>query len=509
MKVTTERLEDCQVKINVELDAADVEKRLRQTARQLSRQFTVPGYRRGKAPYHAVIRVFGREAVQQQGLEDWGNDLYEEALEQIDYEPYEVGQLEEVEWDPFVMTVLLPIQPEVDLGDYRSVRVPFEVDEITEEKVDESLAALQQQYAQWVPVERPAEDGDQVVLDMEGKAGDELFMSNEEHEMILDQEATYPVPGFHEQIIGMSAGEEKTFTLTLPEDDFQESIAGQEGTITVHLHSVKEQDLPPLDDELAMMAGDYDDLEALRLATQENMETEALQKAESEYFASAINAIIEGAVQIEYPPQAIEHEADITLSQIERNLAASGIELDTYLGMMGKTREVYKLELRPAAEERLKQRLVMSNVAKGEGLDVDDETIDAEIERLSVAMGERADDMREMLNTPPGRLSVADDLMVAQVQERIVQIARGEAPDLEEEAEEDSVEAEEDSVEAEEDSVEAEEPAEEEQDADEAQEEASTEEEAAEESVAEETEAPAEEEQEEGETEDAGDNKAD
>ena len=452
MKVTTERLENCQVRINVELDAADIDKKLRQTARQLSRQFTVPGYRRGKAPYHAVIRVFGREAVQQQALEDFGNDLYEEALEQIEYEPFEVGQLEEVEWDPFVMTILLPIQPEVDLGDYRTVRVPYEVEEITEEKVDESLAALQQQYAQWVPVERPVEDGDQVIVDMEGKAGDELFMSNKEHEMTLDREATYPVPGFHEQIIGMSAGEEKTFTLTLPEDDFQENVAGQEGTITVTLHSVKEQDLPPLDDELAMMAGDYDDLAALRLATQENMETQALQKAEAEYFENAMNALIENADHLEYPPQAVDQESEVALSQIERNLAASGIELDTYLGMMNKTREAYKVELRPAAEDRLKQRLVMANVAEGEGLTVEDEAIDAEIERLSASMGERADEMRDMLNSPAGRLSVADDLMVAKVQERIVQIAKGEAPDLEEETGE--VKEEQDAEEAEEEAAE-------------------------------------------------------
>ena len=282
--------------------------------------------------------------------------------------------------------------------------------------------------------------------------------------MTLDREATYPVPGFHEQIIGMSAGEEKTFTLTLPEDDFQENVAGQEGTITVTLHSVKEQDLPPLDDELAMMAGDYDDLAALRLATQENMETQALQKAEAEYFENAMNALIENADHLEYPPQAVDQESEVALSQIERNLAASGIELDTYLGMMNKTREAYKVELRPAAEDRLKQRLVMANVAEGEGLTVEDEAIDAEIERLSASMGERADEMRDMLNSPAGRLSVADDLMVAKVQERIVQIAKGEAPDLEKETGE--VKEEQDAEETEEEEA-AEKPAAEEPEAEE------------------------------------------
>jgi trigger factor len=431
MQVTTERLEDCQVKVIIELDAAEVDKKLRQTARTISRQFTVPGYRRGRAPFHAVIRVFGREAVQQQALEDFGQELYEKALEQIEYEAYEVGELDDVEWDPFRMTVLLPIEPEVDLGDYRNIRIPFEPEEIGEEQIEEFLAELQQEHSQWVPVERPAAIGDHVVLDLEGKVGDELFMSNEEHEMLLEEE-----------IVGISPGEGKTFEVTVPEDDFDESVAGQVGTVTVHMHTVKEQDLPPLDDELAMMVGDYDSLDDLRAATRERLEAEALQKAETEYLDQALEAMIEAAVKIEFPTQAVDREADVALNQMERNLATSGIQLDTYLGMIGKTREMYKQELRPAAENRLKRRLVLRQVAEQEGLRIEEEEIEDEIDRLSEMMGEQADEMRQMLESPAGRLSVADDLMVELVQERIIQIAKGEAPPLEEGEPEESAEAE-------------------------------------------------------------------
>jgi trigger factor len=182
------------------------------------------------------------------------------------------------------------------------------------------------------------------------------------------------------------------------------------------------------------MVGDYETLEELRTATQENMETDALQRAESEYLDKVLDAMIEAAVKIEYPPQAVDRESEVALSQMERNLAASGIELDTYLGMIGKTRELYKQELRPAAEERLQKRLVMSEVTEQEGLTIDDEQIDAEIERLIESMGEQADEMRQVLESPMGRLSVTDDLMVAQAQERIMLIAKGEAPPLEVEA---------------------------------------------------------------------------
>jgi trigger factor len=436
MKVTTERLEDCQINVFVELDAAEVDKKLRQTARKISRNFNVPGYRRGKAPYHAVVRIFGREAVQQETMEEFGNGWYEQALKEIEYEPYEVGRLEEVEWEPFRMIIRLPIQPEAELGDYRSVRVDYEAEEVTEEQIEERLAGYQQEYAQWVPVERPAAIGDQIVIDLEGKVGDELIMHNEDFEMILQADVSYPLPGFHEEVVGVSPGEEKTFTLTVPEDDDDEDIAGEEASITVRVHTIKEEDLPPLDDELAMMVGDYETLDDLKASLREDMETEASQKAESEYLDKVLEAMIEAADKIEYPSQAIDRESEMALDQMERSLASSGIQLDTYLGMMNKTREMYKQELRPASEERLKKRLVLGEVAKREKLTVEDDEIDAEIDRLCEMMGEQGEQMREVLESPGGRLSVADDLLVTRVQERVVEIAKGEAPPLEEEEEE-------------------------------------------------------------------------
>ena len=444
MKVTTERLENCQVRVVIELDQDEIDKKLRQTARQISRQFNLPGYRRGKAPFHAVVRIVGREAVQQQALEDFGDELYEEALKEIEYEPFQSGELESVEWDPFRMTVLLPIPPEVDLGDYRAVRVPFEVPEVSEEEVEEYLEGLQKRFSQWVPVERPATFGDQVVLDLEGKVGDQLFMSNEEFEMRLEDGATYPLPGFHEQIVGLSPGEEKTFTLTLPEDDFDEEFAGQEGTITVFLHTVREEDVPPLDDDLALMVGDYETLEDLRAAVRANLEAEALREAESEYMDAVLEAMIEAAVKIEYPPQAVDQEAETILTRLEQSLATSGLDLDTYLGMLGKTREMYKQEVQPLAEERLEKQLVLANVAQREGLEVKPEEIDREIEEFVAVLSEdaRGQQMREFIQSPIGRLSIADDLLGQQVRERVIQIGKGEAPPLEEEEGEEAVEAE-------------------------------------------------------------------
>jgi trigger factor len=435
MKVTTERLDNCQVNVVVEMDPAEIDKKLRQTARRISRQFNVPGYRRGKAPFHAVVRVFGRDAIQQEALEDFGQEWYEEALEEIEYEPYEMGELKDVEWDPFRMTILLPIRPEVDLGDYRSVRVPMEPEQVTDEQIEERLAELQKEHTEMVPVEQPAALGDQVIVDLEGRVGDTVIMDNEDYEMQLEADSKIPIPGFHEEVVGMSPGEDKTFTLTVPEGDYEQDVVGQEAEIHVHLHTVHREDVPPLDDDLALMVGDYDSLDDLRAALRDEMDKAAHEKAESEYLDSVLDAMIENAVKIEFPPQAVDREADYALKQMESNLASSGLELDRFLAMIGKTREQYKQELRPAAEDRLRKRLVLGEVAKKEELGVEDAQVEAEIERLSEMMGDQSDEMREMLASPGGRLSVEDDLLTEKVQERVVEIGKGEAPEVEVEAE--------------------------------------------------------------------------
>ena len=433
MKVTTERLEDCQVNVIVEMDAADIDKELRQTARVISRSYNIPGYRRGRAPYHAVVRIFGKEALQQQMLEEYGQELYEKALEEIEYEPYEVGELQEVEWDPFRMTVLLPIQPEVDLGDYRQVRVPFEPQPVTEEDVEERLEELQRENGQWVPVERAAALGDQVVLDFEASADGEQIMNQEGHEMVLDAESSIPMAGFHEEIVGMAPEETKTFVLTVPEDDPDEDAAGREATVNVTLHTVREEDLPPLDDELAMMVGDYDTLDDLRASIQEEMESAAQHQAESEYLDKVLDAMLETAVKVEYPPQAVDRETDLALGQMERNLAAQGMQFEMFLNMIGKTREAYRQEMRPSAAERLRKRLVLNEIASREGLEADPEAVEEQIERMVVMAGSSGEQMREMLESPEGRLSLSEDLIIEQAQELATQIGKGEAPPLEDE----------------------------------------------------------------------------
>ncbi|MGQ9600558.1 MAG: trigger factor [Anaerolineae bacterium] len=436
MRVTTERLDQCQVNVIIEMDAAEVDEKLRQTAQKIAKQFPVPGYRRGRAPFHAVVRAFGREAIRQQALEEFGEELYQKALQEIDYKPYQSGELKAVEWDPFRMTILLPIQPEVELGDYRAVRVPLEPEPVTEEQVEQKLKEFQEQHTQWVPVERPAAMGDQVVLDLKAEAEGESLFDQESQELLLTAGSDEPLLGFHEAVVGMSAGEEKTFSLPLPEDEPRRKAGAQEATLRVRLHTVKEANVPPLDDDLAMMVGDYDSLEALKAGIRQELEAQALARAEDEYLDKVLEAMIASAVKVEYPPQAVEDEIDLMINQTKNNLASIGIELNRYLALIGTTQQAYRQELRSRAEARLRQRLVLYRIAELEKLQVEDAEVENEIERMSKIVQVKDDKFSQLLNSPAGRLMISEDLLLERARRRVIQIAKGEAPALEEGTEE-------------------------------------------------------------------------
>ena len=430
MRVTTERLEHCQLNVIVELEAAEVDVKLRESARKISKKFNVPGYRRGHAPFAAVIRAFGRAAVQEQAIEDFGQEWYEEALKQVEDEPYQMGELRDVEWDPFRMTVLLPLMPQVDPGDYRVLRLPFETQPVTDEQVEARLKEVQDAHAQWVPVDRPAAMGDLVVLDLTAKLGEKEVEKEEGLEIILREKATLPVPGLAEQLVGMAAAETKTFNLTYPARHEDEQLAGKEATFVAHLHAVKEKELLPIDDDFALVVGDYDSLAGLQAAIRQQLEAEAVDAARPDYLDKLLQAIVDQAVKIDYPPQAVDHESDRAMSRMERDLEGAGIQMDKYLQMVGKTREAYKADFRPAAEVRLKKRLVLDEVAVREGLVVTEDEVDAEVERLLSQLGDEDEALRQTITGPEGRLSVAADILTTKAQHRIIAIGMGEAPPL-------------------------------------------------------------------------------
>jgi trigger factor len=263
VKVTTEQLEHCESLLTLELDPKDEQELLKKAAQRIARDVNIPGFRRGKAPYSTIVRRFGLEVIQQEAMEKMADKLLKDGLKQADIEPYGQIQLDGVSWDPLVIKLRVPTQPKVELGDYRAIRLDAEPVEVTDEDAENSLKRLLEQVATWSPVERPAELGDLISMTITEQAGETVLVENEAVEFELTEPST---DGDANQIdlttplLGLSAGESKTFTVKYPDDFKNVDFAGKEITITADVSGVKVKELDPLDDDFAKQVSDFETL---------------------------------------------------------------------------------------------------------------------------------------------------------------------------------------------------------------------------------------------------------
>jgi trigger factor len=234
--------------------------------------------------------------------------------------------------------------------------------------------------------------------------------------MVLDAESRFPVPGFAEAVVGMAADESRTFSLTYPEDHYNADVAGQEAEFKVHVGEIRSEVLPDLDDEFAVMVGDYEDLEDLKAKLRQNLEEQAENAADQAFEEAMWDALLETA-SVEYPDAALTQEINEYQRQFEAQMRNQGVDLETFFQLTNTTQETWREEIRPQAIERLKRRHILTEIIEAEAVEATDEEIDAEIERVLEPMGERADDMRELLTSEPGKLSVKQDLLVTKAQD--------------------------------------------------------------------------------------------
>jgi len=395
LKVETARLENCQVALTIEVDEERTEQALRNAARHISQRARIPGFRPGKAPYNVVVRRFGKEALYQQVVDELGDSIYKEALEEAGLEPFSQATLTDYQIEPLVLKLVVPIAPVVELGDYRQMRLEPEEETAREEEIDEALRRIQEQNTLWEPVKRPAQWGDLAIVDIEGTVKGELVIGNKGRELILEADSPHPLPGFSEKLLGMAVDEQREFTLTYPEDSENKKLAGQQAHFKVHLQELKEQVVPGMDDDLARTVGDYETLEDLKAELRRDLQA----KAEERFATRALTALVERS-KIEFPSLLLEREIDDWLKDLDLGLKKQGLNLDNYLQMRKLTKEEFRKEISPEVEERLKRSLALGKFVELEGLDIEsDERVSEALKRLAaVARGELA----EEAEAPPG-----------------------------------------------------------------------------------------------------------
>ena len=250
LKIDTQPQDNCTLALTVEVDDDRVQPALKAAARRLAKQLRFPGFRPGKAPYETVLRQVGEGALYNEALESLGQEVYQEALEQAKIEAFAPGELEHVDLKPMVLKFVVPLRPEVELGDYRgTLRLDYTAPDVTDEAVQESLEHLREHQSELTPVERPAQLGDVVTLDAKGYLNDgenpsDFLLADKDVALLLDEAADWPMPGFAPEVVGLSDGEEKKFDLTFPEAYPNESLKGQVAHFEVTVKEVKQRALP-------------------------------------------------------------------------------------------------------------------------------------------------------------------------------------------------------------------------------------------------------------------------
>jgi trigger factor len=444
VKVTAERLPDAQVVLNIEVEPEAVAKATDRAFQSLANRMNVPGFRRGKAPRYLIERMIGGpEALRQEGIERVLPEVYREAVQQSGVEPIDQPDLEVVSTEPLVVKATVSVQPEVELGDYRSIRVPRVPVEVPYERINDTIERLREQQTRWEPVERPVRAGDRVSADVVATIGAaptlydasgqpllntegrEELINQKNAEVEVDPESQQPVPGFHKELVGMAPKGEKRFVVSLPADWPDEAQRGQSVLFQVQVHEVKEPKVPALDDEFAKAVGDYETLDALREDVRNRLREQLEHEAEHHYQDSVIGEAVARS-RVVLPPALVRRETERLVRNFERNLARQRLSLDQYLKLTDKTIEGMADELRPTAERNLRNYLVLREVAQAENVAVTDEEIEAEIERVASSIGDEAEAARarQMLSGANEREDIRSGVWERKVTQLLMEIAQ-------------------------------------------------------------------------------------
>jgi len=388
LKITTEPREDHQVQITAELEPEILQQYKRRAARKISEQAKVPGFRPGKAPYDVIRRLYGEDAIQSQAIELIVDDYYPKVLEEAKIDPSGPGTLEKIiNQDPPTFSFTVPLMPEIILPDYRSVRKEYHLETVTDEDVDRYMRILQRSHATIEPAERSAEKGDLVYLKisarfMEVPEGEEVdFIKETPLQVFIGDESpendNWPYKGFSNELIGLSANEEKTIQYVYPDSHESEKLRGRSVEFKVVVQSVKSLTLPELNDEFAKTVGEFETLQELKERIHVSIEQNRIQEYDQKFLNELVDQIVEQSI-IKYPPQVLDHQIEHAMEDLESDLKQRSMDLPTYLKTRNMSRdELIANEIRPVSKRRLERSLVLEEISKQEKISVQPEELES------------------------------------------------------------------------------------------------------------------------------------
>jgi len=426
LNVTKDSVTTTEVTLTISMDSDDEEPFLNRSYRRVASRVRIPGFRPGKAPRAVVENHMGREALVHEALEFMIPESLDQVLKDEDIQAFMEPQLEVIDMAPVSFKAVVPLEPVVELGEFQAIRLERETVEVTGDQVDHVLEDLRFESAPWEPVERPLAFGDLVTMNVKGSIEGEEVIDDNGIDYIPAMDNNMPFPGFSVYLEGMAEEQNKEFTLSVPDDYPQENYAGKECRFNVEVLTIKEKNLPELDDEFAKGVRDgYESLEALTDFVRQRLIDEAEVNETRRLEASSLEELKKLA-KIEASKLVYQRELDLMYEERERSLRNQQIDMELYLSYAGQTEDELREQMKPQAEERLNTMLVLRKLADLENIEISDEDVEGEITNLiSSTGGESETAMRQALNTENAKESVRSSLMNRKIMARLVEITQG------------------------------------------------------------------------------------
>ena len=424
MKATWEKIEKNLGVLEVEVGADRVAAALDKAFNKVVKKANVPGFRKGKVPRPIFESRFGVESLYQDAIDILLPEAYGEAVEQTDIFPVDRPEVDIEQFakgQPFIFKAKITVKPEVKLGEYKGLEVPVQKAEVTDEELDAELTRLQERHAELAVIEEEAAvNGDITVIDFDGSVDGVPFEGGKAERHSLELGSNSFIPGFEEQVVGMSTGDFKDVEVTFPEEYHAAELAGKVAVFKVKLHEIKRKQLPALDDEFAKDVSEFDTLEEYKADLKAQLESRKQEELKGVRETAVVDKAAANA-EVEIPDAMIASEVENMVRDFDTRLRQQGMNMDMFLSFSGQTREDLQEQMKGDAEKRVRNNLVLEVIAKEEKIEVSEEEVTQELATMAEAYKRTPEEIRSILAANGSLSSLNDEISLRKTIDFLVQ----------------------------------------------------------------------------------------
>ena len=418
--ISCEKLEKSMVELQFSIDAETFKAAVNNAFKREGKKYAIPGFRKGKAPRHMIEKMYGSDIFHYDAVNDLFPEAYEAAVKEAKIDVVgrpdpEVVSMSEA--DGVVLKVKVAVKPEVELGEYAGLTVTKEAKNVNEADVDAEVKRMQDRNGRLLTREGAAENGDTVDIDFEGFVDGKAFEGGKaEHYSLVLGSGSF-IPGFEDQVVGHSAGEEFDVNVKFPEEYGAAELAGKDATFKIKLHEVKYKELPALDDDFAKDVSEYDTLDELKDSIRNNIKTNLDKQAEQKVENDLMDQVIAN-MKADIPDAMVDSRIDELVQDFEYRISQQGLKLADYLKYMGMNIEQFRAQFKEQADKQVKMRLAMEAIVAKEGITASDEEFEEEVKRIADAYKMEADKVKSIVDAAAVKADLAINKAIDFVKEK-------------------------------------------------------------------------------------------